>query len=213
MRTTNSRLMLDVDGFILTGGASSRMGTDKARLRLGGKTFVERAEEALRAITTRVCLVSARMDGASSGLPVIKDIYLDRGALGGLHATLKHGASQWVAVVPCDLPFVTGSLLKRLASFASEQFHAIAPMQADGRPQPLCALYRRDECLPVVEQLIRDGELRPRVLLERVRTCRVSFDELTDLDGASLFFTNINTPEDYDYACRRESEGAVIASS
>ncbi len=205
--------MLDVDGFILAGGASSRMGTDKARLRLGGKTFVARAEEALRAITERVCVVSARTDRTLWGLPVVKDIYLDCGALGGLHAALTDGASRWIVVVPCDLPFVTGSLLKRLASFAGEQFDAIAPVQADGRPQPLCALYRRDECLPVVEQLIRDGELRPRVLLERVRTCRVSFDELTDLDGASLFFTNINTPEDYDYACRRESEGAVIASS
>jgi molybdopterin-guanine dinucleotide biosynthesis protein A len=199
--------MSDIEGFILAGGASSRMGTDKSRLSLGGRTFVERVERALRPLTARVSVVSSRPDASSFGLPVVPDIHESRGALGGLHAALKGCGAGWAAVVSCDLPFVTGGLLLRLASFVDEGVEAVVPHQSDGRPQPLCALYASAACLAVAEDLIRAGELRPRVLLERVRTRRLAFDELSDLAGARLFFHNVNTPDDYAEALGMMSDG------
>ena len=189
--------MSEIEGFILAGGASSRMGTDKSRLTFGGVTFVERVAAALRPLCTRTSVVSSRPDAGSFGLPVVTDIHESLGALGGLHAGLKACRAGWAAVVSCDLPFVTSELLLRLASFRVDEIDAVAPHQPDGRPQPLCALYSTAVCLPVAEDLIRSGELRPRVLLERVRARRVAFDELSDLRGSELFFTNVNTPEDY----------------
>ncbi len=189
--------MSDVEGFILAGGASSRMGEDKSRLSLGGRTFVERVADALRPLAARVSVVSSRPDASSFGLPVVRDIHEHRGALGGLHAALKSCRASWAAVVSCDLPFVTSGLLLRLASFRVEGVEAVAPHQSDGRPQPLCTLYATAPCLAVTEDLIRAGELRPRVLLERVHTRRVAFGELSDLEGSELFFANVNTPEDY----------------
>lgn len=198
--------MSEIEGFILAGGASSRMGTDKSRLTVAGLSFVERVAKALGPLCARVSVVSSRPDARSFGLPVVKDIHADRGALGGLHAALKGCRASWAAVVSCDLPFVTEELLQRLASFREDELDAVAPHQDDGRPQPLCALYAAASCLPVAEDLIRAGELRPRVLLERVRTRRVAFGELSDLAGAQLFFTNVNTPEDYARA-RMKAEG------
>lgn len=192
--------MSDIEGFILAGGRSSRMGLDKSRLRLGGRTLVERVAEALSAATVRVHIVSSRPDADDFGLPVVRDLHENRGALGGLHAALEGCGANWAAVVSCDLPFVTGELLLRLASLREAGVEAVAPFQPDGRPQPLCALYSVTACLGVAEELIRAGELRPRVLLERVRTRRVSFDELSDLEGSRLFFNNLNTPEDYSLA-------------
>jgi molybdopterin-guanine dinucleotide biosynthesis protein A len=194
--------MSDIEGFILAGGASSRMGTDKSRLSLGGETFVGRVARALGPLAARVRLVSSRPDASSFGLPVVADIHENRGALGGLHAALKGCRASWAAVVSCDTPFVTGELLLRLASLRAAGVEAVAPRQSDGRVQPLCALYAAGPCLAVSEDLIREGELRPRVLLERVRTRRVAFEELTDLEGARLFFANVNTPEDYAEALR-----------
>jgi molybdenum cofactor guanylyltransferase len=100
-------------------------------------------------------------------------------------------------VVACDLPFVTGELLARLASMRDETTDAVVPLQEDGRVQPLCALYRARVCLGQVEELIREDELRPRALLSRVRARRVAFGELRDLEGSTRFFLNVNTPEDY----------------
>lgn len=199
--------MAEIDGFILAGGASSRMGRDKARLLLGGQTLIERVAASLASITERVSVVSSRHDAFGCGLPVIADVHEGRGALGGLHAALAHSRADWVAIVSCDTPFVTAELFRALASRLDESSDAVAPVQPDARPQPLCALYRRRVCLQVTERLLCEGELRPRVLLQRVRTRWVPFEELAALEGAGLFFTNVNTPEDYEAACRRFDEG------
>jgi molybdopterin-guanine dinucleotide biosynthesis protein A len=195
--------MLEVEGFILVGGASVRMGLDKAGLKLGGRSFVERAAQGLAAITESIRLVGARGDEAGmNSLTVIEDVYPGWGALGGLHTALARARAPWAAVVACDLPFVTGELFVRLASLA-ENFDAVVPVQADGRLQPLCALYARDPCATLTQGLIAAGERRPRALLELVRARLVAHTELADLHGSGLFFTNVNTPEDFEQARER----------
>jgi molybdopterin-guanine dinucleotide biosynthesis protein A len=190
--------MLEMEGFILLGGASSRMGADKSLLELGGRQFVERIAQELACAKLSVSTVGARR--AVGSWPNVPDVYAEWGALGGLHAALSACRAEWAAVVACDLPFVTGELFVRLASLSGENFDAVIPVQTDGRLQPLCALYRRAACLPIAEQLITRGERRPRDLLELVRARRVAPDELQDLRGAHLFFMNVNTPEDYERA-------------
>ena len=208
MRTAGQplqQLMLEIEGFILVGGASSRMGTDKALLDLGGQSFVERIHTALSSITTKTTLVgTVETQAALQQLPSIPDVHVKWGALGGLHAALAACRAGWAAVAACDLPFITGELFVRLASLR-ENFDAVVPVQMDGRWQPLCALYRAGATLECAAQLIADGERRPRALLEQVRTRLVAFEELTDLSGANRFFINVNTPEDYANA-RKEGE-------
>src|SRR5919107_2658543 len=194
------RRQMDVEGFILAGGASSRMGEDKSLLRLDGQTFVESAARALLAVTARASVVSSRAGAESHELPVVEDLRAGLGALGGLHAALAACRAEWAAVIACDLPFVTGELLARLLSECTAETDAVVPVQEDGRVQPLCALYRAGVCLEQVEELIRAGELRPRVLLTRVRSRLVAFEELRDLEGSARFFFNVNTPEDYTRA-------------
>jgi molybdopterin-guanine dinucleotide biosynthesis protein A len=192
--------MDDIEGFILAGGLSSRMGVDKSRLRLGGRTFVELAAEALGGVARAVSVVGSREGLGAHGLPVVPDVHAGLGAMGGLHAALSACGARWAAVVSCDLPFATGGLFARLASLRGEASEAVAPVQEDGRPQPLCALYAARECLAAADELIRAGELRPRALLRRVSTRWVTPEELSDLEGARLFFANVNTPADYDEA-------------
>lgn len=189
--------MRELEGFILAGGKSSRMGTDKARLRLGAQSFTEKIAAALDAVSATVRVVGGQE--ASGVWEVVPDTHMEWGALGGLHAALKASRTEWAAVVACDLPFVTGQLFVRLASLR-ENFAAVVPVQADGRVQPLCALYRREPCLRHVEELIAGGERRPRTLVERVETRLVASAELADLEAADLFFINVNTPEDYAHA-------------
>ena len=193
--------MPEIEGFILVGGASSRMGIDKARLRLDGRDFVERIAAALNAITKRTRLVGAHSKASGWRLPVAADVYANWGSFGGLHAALAACRAPWAAVVACDLPFVNGELFVRLASLR-EDYDAVAPVQADGHPQPLCALYRVQPCRDCAQLLIASGERRPRSLLRAVNTRWVTPDEWEDIADASLLFNNINTPEDYEQAKR-----------
>ena len=197
--------MLDVEGFILVGGASRRMGTDKAALVIGSRTSLKRVADALSAVASPVTLVGARRSYDGVSLENVPDVHERWGALGGIHAALIAAKKDWALIVACDLPFVTTELFERLKSFVDERSDAIVPIQSDGRPQPLCALYRRDACLREIEKLIAAGEHTPRALLANVRTRRVEFAELNDLPGGENFFLNLNTPEDLDAAKQRLS--------
>ena len=193
--------MIEIEGFILLGGASSRMGIDKSRLDLGGVQFVERIAAALSRITTKVSIVGARDSKGAGQLPNVPDVYPKWGALGGVHAALASCESEWAVIVACDLPLVTEELFVKLAGFC-DNVDAVVPIQDDGRLQPLCALYRRATCLPAAVELVESSERRPRILLEQVKTRMVTTNELSDLRDAELFFMNINTTEDYEKAQR-----------
>ncbi|MEN3329331.1 MAG: hypothetical protein V7638_4138, partial [Acidobacteriota bacterium] len=190
----------DMEAFILAGGASRRMGTDKSLLLIERQTFTERIAETLLQVVERVTLVG----GQSSNFPRVADVYPQWGALGGVHAALTACKSEWAIVVACDLPFVTAELFSFLAELHLDH-DAVVPIQQDGRPQPLAALYRVDPCLQRATELIEAGRRRPLDLLDAVDTRWVEFDELTNLDQSERFFVNINTPSDYDDAIRGHS--------
>lgn len=192
--------MLDVEGFILVGGASRRMGSDKAELLIGGRTSLERVAGALSAAASSVALVGARREYDGVTLRNVPDVHEEWGALGGIHAALTAAEKDWALIVACDLPFVTSELFARLKSLISESTDAIVPIQPDARPQPLCALYRRESCCPEAEKLIALGEHTPRALLANVRARHVEFDKVKDLPGADNFFLNLNTPSDFRQA-------------
>jgi molybdopterin-guanine dinucleotide biosynthesis protein A len=197
-----------VEAFILAGGASSRMGTDKSQLLLEDQTFVERIAATLLTVTDSIRLVGGR---ENSKLSTVPDVYAQWGALGGLHAALSACRREWAIVVACDLPFVTSELFQYLASLRSDHdalcdalHDAIVPLQPDGRPQPLAALYRKDPCARRAAELIETGRRRPLDLLQSVNTRWVNFAEIANLRQAERFFVNINTPDDYYEATRKE---------
>ena len=195
--------MQSIDGFILSGGQSRRMGRDKCDLTLNGQTFVERILEQMVPVTSSVKVVGKL--ARQSRLSHVADVYPEWGALGGVHAALADCSNEWALVVACDFPFVTTDLFTRMRDL-SPGFEALAPVQADGVPQPLCTLYRVDPCLAQAEQLIKSGERKPIALLQSVRTRWIDFDELADLKGSESFFYNINTPEDYARIATEEAD-------
>ena len=193
--------MHDIEGFILAGGASRRMGTDKSRLLLKNEPLIQRIKNTLATVVTRVRVVGSRPNDDHE---VVPDVYPQWGALGGIHGALTACNSDWSLVVACDLPFITSKLLLRLIGLRNEH-DAVVPIQADDRPQPLCALYRVDPCLQHAVKLIEAGRRRPLDLIEVVQTRRVAFSELEHLEHSENFFVNINTPEDYYEATQKVS--------
>jgi molybdopterin-guanine dinucleotide biosynthesis protein A len=204
--------MLKIDGYVLVGGKSSRMGTNKFALSLGGATFAELAVLALRKIAeNRVYFIvgANQKDAAAELLPLdvprVADVLPDKGALGGIYTALQYSKSnsksEWIAILACDFPFVTDDLFVRLTETAESidaNVSAVAPVQSDGRVQPLCAIYRVEPCLKIAGKLMENEKVpAARKLLENAAAHLIDFDQLADLPGADRFFTNVNTPEDF----------------
>ena len=186
--------MVEVSGFITAGGRSSRMGQDKAWLRLGGSTMIERVINALKPVATTISIIANKEEYKNLGLPVFRDTYAGIGPLEAIRTALANSPTRRVLLVGCDLPFVTPELFAFLIGLEGDQ-QAIVPVGRDGRLEPLCALYTTDS-LTEVTSLIESGERKVARLFDRIPARFVGFDELNHLKGSSLFFENINTPEE-----------------
>jgi molybdopterin-guanine dinucleotide biosynthesis protein A len=191
---------MNIDAFILVGGASSRMGLDKAALTFRGTTLGGRAGRVLREIAVRVSAVG----GVVEGFPAVPDLLGPapdgrRGAIYGVHAALANCKPEWAAVLACDLPFVGAELFRRLIERAAAHpgCDAVVPRQADGQLQPLAAIYRTGPCLSAVENSIRNAELRLTEFLSKIEVQYLEPDAYADLNAKERLFTNVNTPEDY----------------
>lgn len=204
--------MDQIQGFVLTGGASSRMGRDKAQMEVGGKMLYERSAIALAEVCAeKIFLVgrnaadlAAKTELAVNSIP---DRHAERAAMPaasivGLYSALANAKTKWIAVLACDLPFVRGQLISKLAEHRSEKFDAIVPLQEDATPQPLCALYRRERCLPVAEEMLLVGEFQLRKFLSRVTTHYVDNDKIARLEGSTEFFLNVNDHAEYEAALK-----------
>ena len=209
MNLTNS----DFTGYVLAGGRSSRMGEDKALLETDGAALVERAAAELagaRLAPVKVVVNAGQTEVFRRRFPALEfvtDIYPERGALGGLHAALADCRTAYAVLLAVDLPFVTGAALEKLVAEASRApAAAIVPQQADGRLQPLAAVYRAADCRPAVEaQLAADGSLSMRDLLARIDHRTIP---QTALAADEKLFFNLNRPDDFAVFARRPDEKA-----
>jgi molybdopterin-guanine dinucleotide biosynthesis protein A len=185
-------------GFVLAGGKSSRMGTDKSALRLDGETFLERAVNALKPVCESVVIVLNQSQTIETDLPVVRDIYPERGALGAIHAAFKNCPTKFAVVLAVDLPRVSTEALENLQNFAtaSNKYIAFVPRQANGRPQPLCAVYRARFCLPPLEGLLSEHDSASvRDLLELIAP---KYIDETRLSAEAEMLFNVNYPEDLE---------------
>lgn len=188
----------NVAGAVLTGGASSRMGSDKARLAVGGVPSATRVARCLARLCEDVMLVGGDPPPDAPGRRV-PDGPGPRCALRGLVAGLAAAGADRVLVVATDLPFVTPDLL--LALVAWPEADAVVPRTADG-PHPLCALYRREPVLAAAQRQLAGQRLALHALLEAIETRYFEAADLATVDPEGRALTNLNTPEDHAHAER-----------
>lgn len=193
------------DGFVLAGGKSSRMKTDKAFLKFGDVTFLERAASAVAPSCGAVKIVinenqkeKFRLNFAE--FDFVFDFFYERGALGGIHAALKNSNADWAIILACDLPFVTAGAIEKLAQIAvnaPENVSAVVSKQSGGQLQPLCAAYRVKNCLPKIEAIFENEfSVSMRDFLEIIDVKFIEEGELTGDKTRDLFF-NVNRPADF----------------
>lgn len=184
----------DAEGFVLAGGASRRMGRAKALLQVRGKSLLEHAAETLRGLEIPVRLVmAADQDFDTLGLPVLRDLAVGMGPMGGLLTALRGSAATHKLVLACDLPLVGSKLFLTLRQ-CHHGFDITAPIDATGRIHPLCAIYK-STCLGEVQRRVGSGQLKMEELLksDQIRCRLVTAHEHGLPDWR---FTNVNTPED-----------------
>lgn len=207
--------MTDFEAFILIGGKSTRLGTDKASVKLGGMTLSERAVLNVRdalpeAKITMVAGNSTRlaMGAIATDLPFIFDLYEARGPLGGLHAALADATTSWIFVIACDYPFVSPKIIRKLKEGISDDFGVVLPQQRDGRLQPLCAFYKVESARPVIEEILLANRVPPPMheIVRKLDPLVIGLESKPKSAEVIDPFININTIKDLELAERAAEE-------
>ena len=177
-------------GFVLVGGRSSRMGRDKARLPLHGKTLVEHVASAVAEAAGSVTLVGAPDRYQSLGLPILPDSRPGAGPLAGIHTALSASRADWNLIAACDMPVISAPFLQSLLAAAeSSAADCLIPSGASGLPEPLCAVYH-SRCRAAIQAALDRGV---RKVMDGLAGLRIATRSVPDSD----WFRNVNTPEEW----------------
>jgi molybdopterin-guanine dinucleotide biosynthesis protein A/rhodanese-related sulfurtransferase len=203
------------EGFVLTGGASRRFGSDKSIANFGRERMGSRVIAALKvagASTIRT------VGGVDRGFDVahLHDVYPGDGPLGGVVSALGAASSPIAFVAACDLPVLDAATVRRVLGGLGEFDVAVAHTNRD---EPLCAAYRVEACRNLLEQVFLTGERSMHGALKRLRIARVDVSHRSvlinvntlDDHAAALAFANMSVEEiSVDELAERLNDGATV---
>jgi molybdopterin-guanine dinucleotide biosynthesis protein A len=188
---------------IQAGGESLRMGQEKGLLLLGGEPLIQRVIARVAPLADEILITTNKLaDYQFLGLPLFPDLLPGTGALGGLYTALSAASEPILAVVACDMPFVSPTILELARDRLVESGADVAiPYTAEGY-EPFHAVYRRESCLPVVEGALHLGERRLISWFSGVSVVTLEEAQVKTYDPEGLAFWNLNTPEEFEQAER-----------
>ena len=184
---------------IICGGASRRMGCNKAELPFAGTTLIEHIIAKCERLTDDLFLVRNRGSTVSSarGKTVIHDQFPHAGPLVSIASALKHSRYDRVLALACDTPLVCADTMKLLS--LTMDAADIAAVKTGNTIEPLCAIYSKT-CLARLEVSIQCRQLSPKCFLETYRG-KIQLIDAKHILGLPETF-NVNTPADYDLLLR-----------
>lgn len=178
---------MDRAGWVLVGGRSRRMGTNKAFIEMGGQPLFRRVADEIGKICGTVSLVGDPATYGELGLRVIPDRFPGMGPLAGIEAALNATNVQWNLLVACDMPSLDASTLEELF-VAAEGADGAVPSYGDGRIEQLSAVLHA-RCHAVILAALEQGVLKVGAVLAQLNLRYVPVSNPNS-------FANLNSPED-----------------
>ncbi|MFD0988910.1 molybdenum cofactor guanylyltransferase [Mariniflexile jejuense] len=179
----------NITGIILSGGKSSRMGTDKGFLLFENKPFIQHSINALKPLVSEIIIVSNNANYDVFKLKRVEDSIENAGPVAGIYSGLNESKTEYNIILSCDIPLISSEILKKLIN-AIDDVSEVIQIESDGKTMPLIALYKKS-CEETFLKLLKKGERKLQVV---VNTCQVKNVTLHEADAC--FIKNINTKND-----------------
>ncbi|WP_435138700.1 molybdenum cofactor guanylyltransferase [Formosa sp. A9] len=179
-----------ISAYILCGGKSSRMQTEKGLVVFNEKPFIEWIIDAVKPITNSIYLITDNTDYSKYNYPLVSDIHKNKGPVGGIHTALSHTSTHQNLILSCDIPLIKTDILKRYLINSKVINTHISFVSDNTRDYPLIGLYTINN-LPKFEAAIRDNQLKLMTLIQSSTYHRI---EVASKDYEAL--NNINTKDE-----------------
>lgn len=193
-------------GVVIAGGLSTRYGSPKALVEVGGKRVVDRVIAALGTVVPAVvAIANDETIGRAIGVPFRGDVRTGAGALGGIHAALlwaRDRGQRGILAVACDTPFLPAQLLRAVLERVGDGVDAVLPESTSRRGvEPLAAWYGVS-CLSAIETALDREERRLIGFHESVNVVHLPLEVVRSFGDPDILFMNLNTREDHALAER-----------
>lgn len=191
---------MNICGVVLSGGKSSRMGTNKSLLAIDNKPVIAHILEEIHKCSDEVVIIANQPSMYKFlGVKQFSDRYINKGPLAGLETALYHVDANIFIFTACDMPFINKTvyhyLLQQLA-----HYDAVVPIY-NNQMHPLSGIYKKN-ALPHIQAQIEKGDLKVKSFFEYVNTIYVrDFGNLSD-ELLQKHFFNMNDPVQYEKAKR-----------
>jgi len=182
----------EISGFILAGGKSSRMGTNKALLTFQNKPLLKHMANLIEPFCSNIAISGECVDYHVFGIKMVPDHYSDCGPIAGIYSSLQYSQTDWNLLVSVDAPFVNEELFCYLIANI-KNCDCVIPKHTSGI-EPLVGLYHK-RILPVIDKMIKDGDFKLMNLLLKLNTRFLDCDEL--IKKYPRLFLNVNRMDDY----------------
>ena len=180
--------------FVLAGGRSRRMGSDKAFLPYRNEPLILYPIRICQSFTSDVRIIGEPARYAHLGLPVIPDSGESLGPLSGIQTALQHSPTLFSCITACDMPLLPPDFFRLILQKIPGP-DAVVLRFNDGTVEPLCGIYSTN-CLAAATQNLAYGKLKITDLLSKVTVSYVTEEELHDYGLSRKIFTNVNTLDD-----------------
>lgn len=172
--------------FILSGGKSSRMQSEKGLVLFQDKPFIDHIIQAILPITNQIKLITASKQYDYLEYEKIPDLIVDKGPLGGIYTALSHSETEFNLILSCDIPLISTELLQELISKHTKEA-GITIFASESKTHPLIGIYSKN-ILSVIKEAIDSDELKMMDLLAKLPHQIIKIEE-----NENFPLTNINS--------------------
>ena len=182
--------MREVQGIVLTGGQSRRMGKDKSTLDFGGKKFTEHIIDVLKNVTNDIIIVGPKAEYKNFSGHFFEDIFKDKGPASGILTGLTESKHELNLILSCDVPLIKSSLLTGLMQAYNGEDALICGM--DDQLHPLVGIYRKT-CAKTIHKCIEKNNLKLTSIFDELNVGSYNVPRIWQEQ-----LMNINLPMQYE---------------
>ncbi|WP_103076306.1 molybdenum cofactor guanylyltransferase [Petrotoga mexicana] len=183
-----------MNAILLSGGKSSRFGTNKALESVNGRPLIEQIVQSLKNAFEKVYIIGNVKEYAFlQDVFFCEDIIPNKGPLGGLFTGLTCSDSDYNFLTACDMPFLTIGFFEFL-KFQKKDYDVLVP-EYNSYLEPLAAVYSK-KCLPFISATLKMNQLKLKSFFPKVKVRIIKETIIREIGEPEKLFFNINYKED-----------------
>ncbi|MBI2447237.1 MAG: molybdenum cofactor guanylyltransferase [Candidatus Omnitrophica bacterium] len=190
---------MKLTGIILAGGKNTRIGTNKALLKIGEKTIIENIISRISPLFPEILLITNYPDEfrflKGSSIHLFPDVITGANSMGGIYSGLSNSKTRYNFLFACDMPFINPELVSYMIK--ETQGNDIVIPEGKTGSEPLHAIYSKN-CIEPFKELITKGDLKITNIFNYVKVKVIKQAEISCFDPEGIAFFNVNTMADYN---------------